>query len=171
MCFGMCEVISMQIIPAGERPVDLCLPIWLLQEVTGFKGLQYLYNVHKARWYCFGVQVTSSAWTCVTEALQLQDFEFLKAVVFDSSDCCFGTFSQCYFLPWTSSRYLVWRGSKVTWSNLFPSLMLTEKWRMITSFVSSVTVFPEAPSKDEPTVSVAKWLAFLWFSTILVFFM
>lgn len=44
-------------------------------------------------------------------------------------DCASGTFSRCYFLPWTSCYYFMWLGSKVTWSNLFPSMMLTEKWR------------------------------------------
>lgn len=96
---------------------------------TGFKGSQNPCRVHKVhgstlefRWVLHR-GVTSSA-----ASGSISSWSF-SGLLFYRPNCASGTFSQCYFLPWTSCYYFVWLGSKVTWSNLFPSLMLTEKWR------------------------------------------
>lgn len=42
MCFDMCKMISRQIMPAGERKIDLCLSLQLLQEVQASE----IYDTH-----------------------------------------------------------------------------------------------------------------------------
>lgn len=136
---GMWGVISMQITPAGERRGDLCLSIWLLQEVQASKvcHIHIMSTKHMVVRGSLGNKFDVNVCDRSSAAsVSCRILNFLRQ--FYRSDCAFGTLSRCNFLPWTSSHYLVWLGSKVTGSNLFPSLVLTEKWRMITSFVSSL---------------------------------
>lgn len=79
MCSGMCEVISMQIMPAGEMTADLCFAD--TAGGTSFKGLRCPYNVHRVHWSLCNKFLMNVCYKSSAASASLSILSYLKAVV------------------------------------------------------------------------------------------
>lgn len=79
MCSGMCEVISMQIMPAGEMTADLCFAD--TAGGTSFKGLRCPYNVHRVNWSLCNKFLMNVCYKSSAASDSLSILSYLKAVV------------------------------------------------------------------------------------------